>query len=673
MRIQTFGAQASKFGGAIALCLGLAACGGGSSGTALDGINGGGNSNNGGDGTGSSLVSIGYVEDGTFIPGEIGTNLDGNELAPGGTTILQVNLYRNNRLLGEDTEVIFSSSCFLSGESYFETTVIEAGEAVQVQDNVVTAQNGTASIKYVAGSCTGEDLIEATATDGDGIVVAATGAIPISPDTVNTVTFIGSSPEYISLKGTGGVETSEIVFQVRGNTGAPVKGVEVDFSLNTNAGGISLTQSSDTSDKDGYVSTIVQSGSIPTAVRVSATTENGVTTQSSRVVVSTGLPDQNSISIATELRHPTGWDTNNVYSWITVNVGDAFNNPVPKDTPVYFTTNGGTVEAACLTEQLIDPALSVVDRHPPGVCSVRWRSSDPRPRSDHQVYADESGIFPVLRCDHNGLIAGVETECRNGRAIVMATTIGNESFIDNNANGLFDPNIDKFYTADSTDGNPSARAANCLRPSPISGAESRVYGCDDLGTPYLDRNFNGVHDANEEIANIENDFSSTFEPGNGIYNGALCTQEDHDAGVCSRDSVLVRNTVTLVMNSAQQPFFTTPDGRIPGQPAESPLELETGETVIFYLLLADVNGNGVPATDAMVFNSPQGVSGSISPVSFGSQAEPIILTMQFSTTNPGPGVVSLTARMKADNGRDNAFVERTFASIPFIATAPSSE
>ncbi|MDO6746331.1 hypothetical protein [Gilvimarinus sp. 1_MG-2023] len=665
MRIHTFGAQASKYCSALALCLGLAACGGGSStGTALGNLNGDTSNNSETDGTDSNIVSIGYVENGTFVPGEIKTNLNDNQLAPGGSTVLQVNLYRNDRLLGNETEVVFSSNCFINGEAQFEYPDPESGGTTQ--GNIVTAQNGTASITYNATSCTGEDIIEATSTN-EGIVVAATGTIPFAADTVNTVTFISSEPEYISLKGTGGTEASEVTFQVRGSTGAPVKDIEVEFSLNTNAGGISLTQTNDTSDQNGYVSTIIQSGNIPTAVRVSATTDNGVTTQSSRVVASTGLPDQNSMSIATELLYPTSWDVNGVESLITVNVADAFNNPVPKDTPVYLTTNGGSVEAACLTEEIIDEDVSDA-RHPPGECGAIWRSQDPKPQSDHQVYADESGPLPVLRCEPNGLLAGTETECRNGRAIVMATTIGNESFIDNNGNGLYDAG-ETFNAASTTGGNEAWRAANCERAVPTSTAENQQWGCDDLGTPYIDRNFNGQHNYNEQIFNIDNEFSDTYEPGNGIYNGALCRQEDHDAGICSRDSVLVRNSVRLVMNSALQGFFRTPDGRIPGAPSQ--INLVAGETAIIYLLLADINGNGLPLTSGLSVNAPDGITATVTPEGFAPGSEPTIAALTIKADNQAAGIISLSMDMDADNDGSAGDISWTVGNIPITAAWPS--
>ncbi|MBU2886626.1 hypothetical protein KO507_12710 [Gilvimarinus agarilyticus] len=646
MRIHTFGAQASKYCSALALCLGLAACGGGNTGTALGNLNGDGSGNTDGDGDSATTVSIGYVDNGEFIPGEIKTNLNDNMLAPGGTTVLQVNLYRNDRLLGNASDVVFNSTCFINGEAHFEVTTITDGVTETKDGNIVTANNGTASIRYTATSCTGEDLIEATSTN-DGIVVAASSIIPIAPDSVNTVTFVSSEPEYISLKGTGGSEASEVTFQIRGGTGAPVKDIPVNFALNTDAGGITLTQDNDISDQEGYVSTIIQSGSTPTSVRVSATTDNGVTTQSSRVVASTGLPDQNSMSIASELLYPVGWDQDGIESEITVSLADAFNNPVPKDTPVYFTTNGGNVEAACLTEEKINPDNANSDLYPPGTCAVTWRSSNPRPRGDNQVYADESGTVPVLRCEPNGLLAGVETECRNGRAIVMATTIGNESFNDNNNNGLYDAG-ETFNTATSTNGNPTLRAINCLRAAPISTAASTQYGCDDLGTPYIDRNFNGQHDPDEEIANIDNEFSNTYEPGNGIYNGALCRQADHNAGICSRNSVLVRDTVSLIMTSALQGFFLTPDGRIPGQPS-GVLSLSDGENAIVQLLLADVNGNGLPTATQVEINSFSGVTATVTPSTIGARNEPTLVTIQLTGSSASSGIVSLTLNIDPDN------------------------
>lgn len=595
MRIQTFGARASKYCGFLALCLGLAACGGGSTGTALDNYNGGGSGGSGDGDTSNDLAQIGTGSGADFRPGEINIGIGDNELSAGGNTLLSVNVVNNGSLITDSVQVTFSSPCFANGEALFEPQAGSTCDA-DCSTNVVDTTNGQATIRYIANGCVGADQITATTSYG-GSVISAYGTVSVAADSVTSISFVDATPSIINLKGTSGTETSALRFQVLGSTGAPVKDVDVDFSLSRTSGGLQLVNDSDTSDVDGYVYTTVQAGTVPGPVQVTATTDTGISTQSRNLVLSTGIPDQNSFGLSATHLAPNSWRIDGVESEITIRAADAFNNPAPIGTPVYFTTNGGAIEGECfIGAEDDDPTQSS------GACSATWRSQEPKPYTDavtpgsHKPFlVDEDNL--VLICP-DGKLAGQGSECRNGRLKIVATTLGNESFIDTNGNGLYDPGVDEFYTRTSTEGDAARRAQNCLRNQPISGLSSRpvssgtsgAYGCDDLGDPYLDHNFNGQYDAGEEIATIANQVDADYTQANGLYNGLLCTQAEADAGNCSREPVLVRGDTTLVMSSYH--LLTMPDGRLPGQP--SVITLGPGETAIFTMMVADENGNGIP-------------------------------------------------------------------------------
>ncbi|MDO3381040.1 hypothetical protein [Gilvimarinus algae] len=587
MRITTLGSQASKCAALIALCTGLVACGGGSSGSALDNLNGGGGGNGNGSSSsaGNELAQIGRGSGDNFVPGEIGKGIGDNTLSAGGNTLLSVNVVNNGSLITDSVAVTFSSPCIAAGEALLSPQTGGTCEDGCPTD-VVQTSNGQATIRYTANGCIGSDTIKATTTYG-GSVISAETTIDVAADTVTSLRFIDASPSLITLKGSGGIETSTLRFRVLGSTGAPVKDVDVNFALSRTSGGLQLVSSSGTSGVDGYVYTTVQAGTVPGPVQVIATTDGGITTQSIGLVLSSGLPDQNSFSIAASDVAPPSWNTDGVESTITVRAADAFNNPAPIGTPIYFTASGAAIDGDCL----ITPDDDNPERSS-GSCSVNWTSQEPRQYSDVNFSINESSL--TLECP-----PGV-AECRDGRLKIIATTLGNESFIDTNGNGLFDLNEDVFYTADSTEGNAAARAINCLASQPVSGSASHqtsggisnAFGCDDLGSPYLDRNFNGAYDSNEEIATIDGETETQYSSGNGLYNGVLCRPADADAGLCSRDPVLVRADMTLVM-SCSRPLRTS-DGRLPGQPT-TPVVLGPNQVKSVRMLLADCNGNGIPA------------------------------------------------------------------------------
>ncbi|WP_341937329.1 hypothetical protein [Marinimicrobium sp. C2-29] len=563
---------------ALLLGLTLTACGGGDSGSRLDGINddgavGGANGNGEADNEPAQL-GRGSADD--FVAGEIELGI-GNDtmLTPGGSTTLSVTMVNNaGELITNSVDVNFNSDCISSGAATLTDTDEEGG-------NSVSTNNGRATVTYNTNGCAGDDQVTARATYEGLEAGSARATITVEGDTVQTLEFIGAEPDLISLKGTGGLETSKVTFQVKGVTGSPMRDVEVQFALSpSGTGGLALVNTDDTSNGSGEVSTTVQAGNTPTSVRVTATTVTDVgdiSTQSSELVVSTGIPDQNSATLSATDLHPVGWRYDGVESQLTMRLADAFNNPAPDGTAVTFTTSGGSVDSSCTTQD--------------GACSVTWRSQNPRPEPSQgfNVTEEPMGVFCPTGLPAN--TAG-EPSCRPGRVRILATTQGNESFIDNNGNGLYDHASDIFLS-DNSEG-------QCDPNRPLSYADVDVNGCDDLGTAYLDKNFNRDYDSDEEIVVLspdEGSNGSTYQPGDGIYNGVLCSDASRDAGDCNRDSVTVRDDIMLVM-SCDVPYVME-DGDLPGT---RDVVLGPGQSDTVTMLLADCNGNGMPAGTVVSLN-----------------------------------------------------------------------
>jgi hypothetical protein len=220
---------------------------------------------------------------------------------------------------------------------------------------------------------------------------------------VGSIQFVSATPQKIGLQGTGGVnlpETATVVFRVVDATGGSVAGQNVDFALDTSVGGITYTPMSATSGADGRVQTVVKSGTVSTTVRVSATlTGLGIATQSSQLVITTGLPDNDSVSLAVTCPNIEGYDLDGTEVQVTARLADRYNNPVPDGTAVTFNSEGGNILGSCTTASTGTQS---------GLCSVTWTSSNPRPS--------------------------------NGRSTILATAIGEETFVDINSNGIFDGN-----------------------------------------------------------------------------------------------------------------------------------------------------------------------------------------------------------------------------------------
>lgn len=622
-----------KFLGASVISLMLAACGGGD-GSALDNaLNGGSKASssttsgfNGSAGNNSSSVSsidtlslsnMGYGTDATFQAGIIGVGIGGNTLSAGGETSLTVNLVSSTgTLVTQSLTVTFNSKCF-------------AQKKATLSNTSVTTSNGEATVTYTAKGCSGTDLVTASVTSG-GKTLTAQVTLTVEPDTIGSVKFVDATPSQISLSGTGGTETSTVRFQVVGSTGAPIAGSAVGFTLSTTQGGLYLTipQGETTpvakTDASGYASIKVNAGTVSTTVRITATTANGLSTQSSVLTVSTGIPDQNSMSLAFDDMAPVSWRHDSIISTGTIRLADAFNNPVPDGTAVSFTASGGAISPSCVTKN--------------GACTAQWISQEPRPTSTtHFVVTNDLRIACPIPSN------GIPQECRSGRVKILATAIGNESFIDQNGNGLYDgPSVDGFAAPNN----------NMCRPNvPWSSAQlgtNNPYSCDDLDEAYIDKNFNLIRDADEEFADFNVD--KNFNAGNNKYNGVLCNSTADNPVDCVKTSVTVRKDTALVMSSEN---VYLEGGRLPGQPTTK-TPIAAGTTASITMLLADENGNGMPVgtTITASVETASNVTATVSPkAALPISQEPTTITLYIKASDDGkkPGgavVLDITAPSK---------------------------
>lgn len=474
---------------------------------------------------GSTGLRLGYIDrDGDFIENEIGIEPD-SVLAPDAVAQLTVVLLDENGDLADSSESItFSSGC------------IAAGQAVIDPVNPVVSGNGKISTSYSAQGCSGNDNITASL---EGSAAQAFGTISVASAQANSFSFVNAEPATIYLRGTGGgsadrAQSSRVTFKVVDSNNRPLAGTKVDFALTTYVGGLSLSPTSAISGSDGLVSTNVSSGDIATVVRVIATSEAGdgsgqqVSSVSDILTVSTGLPDQNSISLSVGgggFVIENGFNMDGVERTITVRMADKFNNPVPDGTAAVFTTEYGAIDPSCETTN--------------GACEVTWTSQAPRyptltgTEGVQQIYNN-----PGYNCpSHNGKSGPCPDDLgyiRGGRSTIVVTAIGEESFVDRNGNGIMDENekdlfdnLPEAFLDNNEDGifNPATatcQGAGATTPQCIAGQEEI----------FVDFNDNGKYDLNNNPA---------------VYNGLLCPLEG-DGVWCSRSLVNVRDDAVLILS-----------------------------------------------------------------------------------------------------------------------------
>lgn len=350
-----------------------------------------------------------------------------------GTTSVSVTVNSGGSPITSPQVVTFTSSCAGSGKAALSASV--------------TTVSGVATGSYRDNGCAGSDII--TASVGS-LTTPQNATIYVTAPTAGSLQYVSSTPASIGLSGMGGITSSQVAFKVVDGGGNPVSGKAVTFGLSTSLGGITLTPSAPataTSDSSGMVYINVNAGIFSTPVRVTATTcttnpispctGTPLSTQSSELTITTGIPSQSSFSLATTTYNIEGWNIDGTTTTLTSRLADHFGNPVPNGTSVNFITEGARVASSCTTLN--------------GDCSAVFNSQNFRPS--------------------------------NGRVTVLAYAVGEESFIDLDGNGVASSAAELFdANAVSTD-------------MPEAWVDYNENGTREASTePYIDFNSNYSYD-----------------------------------------------------------------------------------------------------------------------------------------------------------------------------------
>lgn len=356
--------------------------------------------------------------------------IDKTEIDAYGTSTVSVTVNVNGAPSTSPLTVGLASGCATSGKATLASSV--------------QTINGVATATYTDKGCNGTDTITVSVLDK-----TVQGTIKSAGPAAANIQFVSATPGTIALKGTAGlVDVSTVTFKVVDATGNAVPSANVDFYLSNWTGGIKLddktqaqvdaltvTTGSVTSTlgkvrkqtaADGTVSVTVQAGSNPTSVWVLARLKDStLETQSSKLVISTGLPTQDRFSLSVGTHNIEGWSYDGVQSALTVLAFDRVGNPVPNGTTVNFVTEGAGVSPS-------PGVCSVQD----GTCTVQFVSGERRPQNESVgVCLDASGN--QVPSTDAGAVAS--TCVYSGRVTVLAYANGEESFDDTDGDNLYNP------------------------------------------------------------------------------------------------------------------------------------------------------------------------------------------------------------------------------------------
>lgn len=253
-----------------------------------------------------------------------------------------------------------------------------------VAATALTGADGKASIDLKAGAPanTGATTVQADATingaaattSSKSIQITAGAVTPGTPPVPSAINFIGSTPSgtAIVIKGAGGNGRSEsaiLTFRIVDKANAPIDAAAVDFVLNADSGGATISQTSAVSNSSGQVTVSVASGPRPASIVVIATSHAvpSVSSQSDTLLVSNNVPVAQAFELAAAKYNLDSNKTGDSTT-ITAFVGDSNGNPVPDGVAVSFQTDLGVVASStlggCLTLN--------------GQCTVTYGVQEPR-------------------------------------------------------------------------------------------------------------------------------------------------------------------------------------------------------------------------------------------------------------------------------------------------------
>jgi hypothetical protein len=355
----------------------------------------------------------------------------------------------------------------------------------------VTTTDGTATAIFSAGTKAGVATVTAIAgTESASISITIQAGNPGSLD------FVSADPTVIGVRGSALPQKSTITFRVLDLNGNLVAdNTLVSFTLISGLGGGEFIAPTTGGTVAGLAATVLTSGTVSGPVRVQASVTVGgvtLTSSSTNVSIAGGTPSAAHMGVAPAFLNIAGLVTQGIICPVTAIVGDRFGNPIPQNTAVSFSTNGGVIGAQGLTDEL-------------GNAPTEIKTGPPTPRV---INSGDPNFNP-------------NTDPRTGFVSVTAITQGEETFIDSNGNGLFDgpqefdPTDPELDTPEPfidhvtlCNGNPPSSPIPCP-PNPVSPP---ILSGDDQFDPadrfelFFDGNGNsiwdqpnGVWDANKPI------------------------------------------------------------------------------------------------------------------------------------------------------------------------------
>jgi len=196
----------------------------------------------------------------------------------------------------------------------------------------ITGGTGQVVVNFVSGEEAATVYIKATVDEG-GIVGSAEMSVEISPNATLHSIYLASDSVSLSVKGTGGIETSTLRATGYDIYGNPVpEGQPIYFSILDGPGGGEQLDTLgpagvDTSytNSQGMATTVISSGTISGTVRLRAQ-QGTVISEATQILIAAGPPEE--IVLGAEFCNAPMWGTVGDSALVVAVVNDVYHNPV---------------------------------------------------------------------------------------------------------------------------------------------------------------------------------------------------------------------------------------------------------------------------------------------------------------------------------------------------------
>ena len=336
---------------------------------------------------------------------------------------------------GSTVNVAVSSACVAKGKA----TLTPA---------TVATTTGTASFTYRDVGCGATDPVDTLQASIVGTTAISGLSVRIASPSAQSITFVSASPQTIFLKGSGFTESSSVAFQVLDSAGNGLPNQTVVLEPSTLTGDLTIEGGSvpvsKLTDSLGNVSVRINSGTVPTPVRVKATlASSSISTVSSSLAIAVGLPSQLNFSFSQTTLNIEGGEIDGTANTYNIIASDRLGNPVPVGTAINFIASSGQVE----------PIKFIALANGLARTSANFVSASPRPANGRitvLAYAIGEESFTDLN-GNNTRDAGEPFQ-----------DLGNV-FLDRNSNGIYDSTVDQFIALSLPGG--SAGSTACAAPA----------------------------------------------------------------------------------------------------------------------------------------------------------------------------------------------------------------